>query len=363
MFDASPTHVLAEISRRARAAAPRRSILLIAENEPQDVRLLRPLEHGGFGFDALWNDDFHHAATVALTGRREGYYLDYLGTPQECLSLAKWGFLYQGQRSSWQKSRRGTPTRGLAPSRFITFLENHDQLANAPTGRGERVHQHSSPGMYRALTAMWLLFPGTPMFFQGQEFAASSPFLYFADHGGSLGLAIRAGRAELMSQFRSSASRRLLDVLPNPGDMETFARCKLCQSERLLHTTAVALHRDLLRLRREDPVFRERPHCSMDGAVLSDRAFVLRWFASDPRGRWTGEDDGEERLMVVNLGSDLHLQSAPEPLLAPPAGATWDLLWSSEDPSYGGAGTPPVETEENWQLPGLATVVFCPRRT
>ena len=146
MFDASATHVLADIARHARAAAPERSIILVAENEPQDVRLLRPHEEGGFGFDALWNDDFHHAAFVAATGHREAYYKDYFGTPQEWLSLAKWGFLYQGQWYSWQKGRRGTPTRGLGPCRFITFLENHDQIANTPTGRGERTHQSASPG-------------------------------------------------------------------------------------------------------------------------------------------------------------------------------------------------------------------------
>ena len=362
MFDASATHVLADIARRARAAAPERSIILVAENEPQDVRLLRPHEEGGFGFDALWNDDFHHAAFVAVTGHREAYYKDYFGTPQEWLSLAKWGFLYQGQWYSWQKGRRGTPTRGLAPCRFITFLENHDQIANTPTGRGERTHQSASPGIYRALTALWLLSPGTPMFFQGQEFASSSPFLYFADHGGPLGAAVRAGRAQFMSQFHSTASRVLVDELPDPADEATFRRCKLRHAERQANTAAVALHRDLLRLRREDPVFRDARPGWMDGAILSDRAFVMRWFASDPRGPWTEELAAGDRLVVVNLGTDLYLRSAPEPLLAPPAGTTWEILWSSDDPAYGGAGTAPLETEEGWRIPGQATVVLSARR-
>ena len=358
IFDDSPTHVLAELSARARAAAPRRSVVLTGENEPQDVRLLRPVEQGGFGLDALWNDDFHHAATVAVTGRREAYYTDYLGTPQEFLSMARSGFLYQGQRYSWQKARRGTPSRGFAPSQFITFLENHDQIANAPSGRGERLHQHASPGTYRAVTALWLLFPGTPMFFQGQEFAASSPFFYFADHGGALGAAVRGGRAEFMSQFRSAASRNLLDALPDPAADDTFRRCKLDHAERLIHRPTFALHRDLLRLRREDPAIRQASRGWTEGAVLSDRAFVMRWFASDPRGPWTDAAEGGDRLMVVNLGTELHLVSAPEPLLAPPAGMAWQILWSSEDPAYGGAGTPPLETDENWRLPGQATVVL-----
>jgi 1,4-alpha-glucan branching enzyme len=94
------------------------------------------------------------------------------------LSTAKWGFLYQGQRYSWQRKRRGTPTRGLAAHRFVTFLENHDQVANASNLRGERLREHASSGMYRAMTALWLLSPSTPLLFQGQEFGSSSPFRF-----------------------------------------------------------------------------------------------------------------------------------------------------------------------------------------
>jgi maltooligosyltrehalose trehalohydrolase len=362
MFDASSVHVLAEISQRARAAAGGRPILMIAENEPQDVRVLRSLGCSGFGFDALWNDDFHHTAAVALTGRREAYYTDYFGSPQEFVSLAKWGFLYQGQRYAWQRARRGTSTVGFARSSFITFLENHDQIANGLTCRGERIHQRSSPGMYRALTTVWLLSPGTPMFFQGQEFAASSPFMYFADHTGDLGAAVRNGRAEFMSQFRSAATRVLFDVLPDPGDEETFLRCQLRHAERDRHATAVALHRDLLRLRREDPMFHESRPGMFDGAVLSDRAFGLRWFAADARLTPTPGSDVDDRLLVVNFGADLCFDSLPEPLLAPPAGTAWDLHWSSEDPAYGGAGTAPVETDERWRLPGQSAVLLAPIR-
>src|SRR5262249_32853317 len=159
-----------------------RSIILVAENEPQDVRALRPLEQNGFGLDALWNDDFHHEAAVGLTGHREAYYTDYLGSPQEFIALAKWGCIYQGKRYSLVRKRRGTPSLEFDAWRFVTFLQNHDQVANAPSGRSERLHCVSSPSLYRAMTALWLLTPGTPMFFQGQEFLASAPFHYFCDH-------------------------------------------------------------------------------------------------------------------------------------------------------------------------------------
>jgi len=359
MYDTSEPHVLAEISARARAAAPRRSICLFAENEPQDTRILRPLEEGGYGFDALWNDDFHHAAVVALTGRREAYYQDYFGTPQELLSASKRGFLYQGQRSSWQRQRRGTPTRGLASHRFVTFLENHDQVANAPSLRGERIREQTSPGTYRAMTALWLLSPGTPLFFQGQEFGSSAPFLYFADHEGALGAAVREGRADFMRQFRSVAARDALKALSDPSADDTFRRCTLRDDERSADGEVRKLHRDLLRLRHEDPVFRDLlVRDWIDGAVLSDRAFVMRWCASDPRGVWTAESDNRDRLIVVNLGADLHFDPAPEPLLAPPAGMAWNILWSSEDPGYGGAGTGPLDQADGWRIPGKATVVL-----
>src|SRR5262249_49912325 len=156
-----------------KAAAPR-SIVLIAENEPQSAQFVRPFDAGGYALDALWNDDFHHTACAALTGRREAYYSDYLGSPQEFISAVKWGFLYQGQYYAWQRQCRGTPALDIAPASFVVYLQNHDQIANS--ARGGRVDQLTSPGRYRAMTALMLLGPNTPMLFQGQEYGASQPF-------------------------------------------------------------------------------------------------------------------------------------------------------------------------------------------
>ena len=113
IHDSSKPHLLAELSRHARAAAGERSVLLIAENESQNVRLIRSLEENGYGLDAVWNDDFHHAARVALTGRAEAYYCDYRGTPQELISAVKWGYLFQGQHCKWQQKLRGSSTFGI----------------------------------------------------------------------------------------------------------------------------------------------------------------------------------------------------------------------------------------------------------
>jgi maltooligosyltrehalose trehalohydrolase len=285
---------------------------------------------------------------VALVSRFESYYNDYRGTPQELISAAKYGYLYQGQRYEWQDKRRGTPGLDLPRLAHLHFLQNHDQVANS--ARGQRCHLLAAPGLFRAFTALLLLGPQTPMLFQGQEFCASSPFLYFADHRGELGAAVRKGREEFLSQFPSIARPEVLSGVPDPTDPATFERCKLDLGERERHAPCYSLHRDLLRLRREDPVFRLQGAKGLDGAVLSHEALVLRFF---------GEE--EDRLLVVNLGTQLRLVPAPEPLLAPPVGARWEVLWSSEDPRYGGLGAPdPESEEEGWCLPGQAAMVLRP---
>jgi maltooligosyltrehalose trehalohydrolase len=349
MFDASPRHVLVDIAQQARAAAAGRSILLVAENEPQDARLARAAADGGYGLDALWNDDFHHTARVALTGRAEAYYTDYGGRPQELVSAVKHGFLYQGQHYTWQRKRRGTLARDLPHSTFVVYLENHDQVANS--ARGERLHAITSPGRWRAMTALLLLGPATPMLFQGQEFSATAPFTYFADQRPDLAELVRKGRAEFLAQFPSIAAPEISACVPDPGDPATFARCRLDLGERARHVESVALHRDLLALRREDPVFRAQGAHGLDGAVLGPDAFALRFF---------GAEDGDDRLLVVNLGADLPLPILPEPLLAPPEGARWHVAWSSEHPRYGGCGASPFDADGPWRLPAQAALMLRP---
>jgi maltooligosyltrehalose trehalohydrolase len=350
MHDSSDEHIVAAVGRAARGAGRGRRILLISENEPQDVRMVRPVAEGGYGLDALWNDDFHHSAVVALTGRREAYYTDHLGTPQELVSAAKHGYLFQGQRYAWQKKNRGTSTRGIAPAAFVNFLENHDQLANS--GDGSRTHARAAPGRYRAMTTLCLLMPGTPMLFQGQEFGSTAPFLYFADHSPELAAAVQKGRAEFVSQFTSLASPEIQSLLPVPHDVATFERCKLNWDERHRRMSHWRLHRDLLTIRREDVAFRQQHRSAVDGAVLGPAAFVLRYFS---------RREADERLLVVNLGTDLTATSIPEPLVAPPPGFdSWSIRWSSEHPDYGGLGTPEVVNDTGWRIPGHCAVVLQP---
>jgi len=354
IFDASPRHILAELteSMRRAAAAANRSVIVVAENESQESRLARPASEGGYGVDALWNDDFHHSARVAVTGHNEAYYTDYLGRPQEFLSAVKHGYLFQGQRYAWQAKRRGTPAWGLRPAQFVTYIENHDQVANS--ARGERLPALTCPGRLKALTALLLLSPGTPMLFQGQEFAASTPFLFFADHDERLRPIVREGRVQFLSQFCNLAQPDVRACFADPGAPATFERCKLDFSERAKHAALYQLHKDLLRLRRNVPVFRAQRSGGVDGAVLAPEAFVLRYIG-EPR-----PTPGEDRLLLVNFGIDLRLDPAPEPLLAPPDDCLWEVEWSSEDPAYGGCGIAPLDSADNWRIPGHAAVVMRP---
>jgi maltooligosyltrehalose trehalohydrolase len=348
IHDESDEYIVGAIGRAARKAAGSRAILLIAENEPQETKLIKPRSEGGDDFDALWNDDWHHSAIVALTGNREAYFTDYFGNPQEFISAAKYGYLFQGQPYVWQEAPRGYSTRGTSPLAFVSFIENHDQVANTPFG--ERVRFLTSPGRYRAMVALLLLGPWTPLLFQGQEFGAASAFRYFSDVGDDqLKEAVRKGRFHFLAQFPSVAAPDLQARLPIPHHPSTFEGCKLDWTDREKNPQFYNLHRDLIQLRQTDPRFSEFEQNGVDGAVLGRRAFVLRYFAR------RAED---ERLLLVNFGKQNVFSPAPEPLLAPPDGHEWEMMWNSEAPGYGGVGMLPVPNEQGWSIFAEAAVAL-----
>jgi maltooligosyltrehalose trehalohydrolase len=345
--DDSEEYIIGTVGRAAREAAGSRFIILIAENDLQEAKMTRPQNEGGNDLDAMWNDDFHHSAFVALTGQKVGYFNDYSGKPQEFISGAKYGFLYQGQALSWRKVLRGIPAFGVPAEGFVCFIENHDQIAN--TGAGERPRFQTSRGRYRAITALLLLGPWTPLLFQGQEFGACSPFLFFADVGdGAVRDAIRKGRAELLAPFLSLSEEETLKGLPAPDDPHAFSRCKLDFSEREKNRELYTLHIDLLKLRREDSRFRLQGSGGIDGAVLGSASFTLRYFS----------ERNDDRLLLVNLAERQVLHPASEPLLAPPAGCRWETFWTSDSQRYGGAGTVAAVTLEQWSLPAESAVAL-----
>jgi maltooligosyltrehalose trehalohydrolase len=350
IHDNSQEYIVGAIGRAARQAAGERAIILIAETETEEPKLVRPREKGGDDLDALWNDDWHHSAMVALTGRNEAYYTDYNGSPQEFISAAKYGYLFQGQPYSWQEAPRGYPALGLPSQTFVTFIDNHDQVSNCAFG--DRARTQTSPGRYRAMTTLLLLGPWTPLLFQGQEFGATTSFCYFSDVGDDkLKEAVRKGRFEFLSQFPSTARAEMQARIGVPHDPRTFEKSKLDWNEREQNSALCYFHRDLIRLRREDSRLRLQIAGAVDGAVLSAESFLLRFLS----------EQNDDRLLIVNFGRRYRLVPAPEPLLAPPFGFEWELLWSSESARYDGPGTVDIATDDEWILPAEAAFVLRPR--
>ena len=348
--DRSNEYIIGAVGRAARKAAGTRSIILIAENDRQEAKMVRPRTQGGDDLDGMWNDDFHHSTVVALTGRKEAYYDDYRGTPQEFISAAKYGFLYQGQALSWQKALRGSAYFRHFPGEPSSVSSKTTIKSRIPDRVNESRFQ-TSPARYRAMTALLMLGPWTPLLFQGEEFGASSPFLFFADMGDvSVRNAIRKGRAEWLAPFLSLSEEEAQKALPAPDDPDAFARCKLDFSERERNQQLYDLHIDLLKLRKEDSRFRQETRGSIDGAVLGTTSFVLRYFSKEE----------DERLLLVNFGEQQVLHPASEPLLAPPSRCIWETIWTSESPRYGGAGATATATKEQWVLPTETTVVLRP---
>ena len=244
------------MARRARAAAAPRGIFLVGEHEAQRVERLRCDRAGIDGMDALWNDDWHHSAIVRLTGRRDAYFTDYTGAAREFAAMARHGFLYQGQWYTWQQNRRGTivarssgtPLRGV-PRKSRSGREHRARTSVCIT--------RADPATLRAMTALLLLGPNLPMIFQGQEFGTTRRFTYFAGHDGELATSVRDGRNEFLSQFPGLSTKEMQERLPSPSDRSTFEAAKLERRGDPAHAPALRLHRDLLTLRRADPVLAE----------------------------------------------------------------------------------------------------------
>jgi maltooligosyltrehalose trehalohydrolase len=340
IIDTSDEHVVSALCRAARAAAPHRVVFIVGESEPQDVRLLKDSGAYTDGLDAIWNEDWHHAAFVALTGRRHAYFTDYRGDAPEFASMARHGFLYQGQWYSWQQQGRGGYSLGLPGARFVSFLENHDQVAN--TGLGTRLYQEVQPSQWRAFTALLLLGPSLPLLFQGQEFRSSRPFTYFADHQGELAAAVEEGRLKFLTQFPTLARAEMQRLIPRPHTRDTFTASKLDESERTRDTAFFRLHRDLIRLRRDDEVIRDvgTPAVSIESAAPTMSLLLIRYISS-----------AGHRLLIINTGDD-YVSPMNNALLAPVHGERWVLRWSSEHPDYGGVGIVDLKNDGPWILAG-----------
>ncbi|MGH2769584.1 MAG: malto-oligosyltrehalose trehalohydrolase, partial [Actinomycetota bacterium] len=250
IVDTSALHFLEELSAAVASLARHlgRHLYLIAESDLNDPRPVWPREAGGYGLDAVWSDDFHHALHGALTGELHGYYQDY-GSLSDVARALESAYVYEGQYSKYRERRHGRTSAGVPASRFLGYLQNHDQVGNR--ARGERTGHLISTDLLKVGAALVLTAPFVPMLFQGEEWAAASPFPYFCDHQDpELAAAVSEGRRREFEAFGWSA-----EEIFDPQDPDTFQQAKLNWAEiaRSPHNEILAWHRALIDLRRRVP--------------------------------------------------------------------------------------------------------------
>jgi maltooligosyltrehalose trehalohydrolase len=305
IVDTSAVHFLEQLAAEVADLGTRlgRHFVLIAESDLNDPRLVQRPEAGGYGLDAQWSDDFHHALHAALTGERAGYYADF-GRLADLAKALGSAYVYDGRHSAFRGRRHGRPATGLPGTRFLGYLQTHDQVGNR--ARGERSSHLLSPGLLKVGAALVLLGPFVPMLFQGEEWAASTPFLYFTDHDDpELARAVTEGRRNEFRGFGWEPAE-----VPDPQAPGTFARSKLDWSEpgREPHRALLDWHAALIRLRREAGLARGR----LDGVRVqydeAERWLVLEreavTVACNLAGRAQRIPLGEGRAGAIALASD-----------------------------------------------------------
>jgi maltooligosyltrehalose trehalohydrolase len=288
IVDTSADHLLAEIAETVHNLPGRRAVA-IAEDHRNLVEQIRPADRGGIGLDGIWADDFHHALRTYLTGEREAYYANYTGRLDDVATTIEQGFLFQGQKRPATGELRGTKVTDEPARAFVFCSENHDQVGNRAFG--ERLAHLIDRERYLVASAVLLMVPETVLLFQGQEFAASSPFLFFTDHNPELGKLVTEGRRKEFAGFAAFADPARREKIPDPQAESTFRRSVLDWGERERHAEVLELYRTLLRLRQHDPVLRHQDRASTRARALTSDLLATR--------RWRGAD---ERLLLANFG-------------------------------------------------------------
>ena len=323
MLDDGAEHILRELSRGSAASLPAgRHFVICAEDDRNDTRLITPAAEGGAGMDAVWADDFHHEIRSALAGDNEGYYADYTGNAATGRHAGQ-GWFYTGQLI---RVHGAQPRHGCQPVRSAPLCLLHPEpRPDRQPGLGERLSTLVGRATYRAVSSLLLLSPYTPLLFQGQEWAAETPFLFFTDHEAELGEQVTTGRRKEFAHFVAFQG----PAVPDPQAPSSFEASKLRWDEidDVQHTQTLDLYRELLALRQSLPAFRDRSRAHWDSTALDDNTVALRY--SSP----TGQDD---LLLVVNRKDGLHVTLAENTLTTPPAGYRWQVILSSDDIRFGG---------------------------
>lgn len=329
ILDEGVPHFLAEAVAAARAAAPGREILLYAEDHGNDASFVAASESGGHGFDGIWADDLHHHLRRRVAGDNEGYFADFDGGMERIARTLERGWHRDGSEASGPLAQ-GTDPDPLDYGRFVVCIQNHDQIGNRAFG--DRIHHQVSDGVYRALSALLILAPHTPLLFMGQEWAASAPFQFFTDHNAELGRFVTEGRRREFAAFSAFLDPSNRERIPDPQALTTFQASRLDWDEHAQARSAsvLAFYRSLLALR--------NTHRALD----SDRKGSLRVFPH-----------GEDGLVFIRIGSGGALAcviclaesggSFPVPGL-PEGGREWTRILSSEEGVPDG-GRCPIESD------------------
>jgi maltooligosyltrehalose trehalohydrolase len=299
-----------------RAKALKRNIYLVGESAANNARLIRPPASGGYGLDAQWNDDFHHALHVLLTGEKAGYYQDF-GAIQQLVKALREGFVYSGEYSPYRRHRHGTSSRDVPANRFVVFSQNHDQVGNR--AGGERLSRLASFESLKLAAGIVLLSPFVPLLFMGEEYGETSPFPYFVSHADpALIEAVRRGRREEFTAFDWQGE------IPDPQDEATFLSAQLNHELRTegLHKILYDFYRELIRLRKENAALACLSKDNMEalGDDTNKTLCVRRW------------QEGSEVAIIYNLNDDEVKIRQP----VPPG--QWRKILDSADEKWQGKG-------------------------
>ena len=321
IFDFGACHILKELTLAVHQQAGRlgRQVFVIAESDLNDTRIIDPLTYGGYGLDAQWNDDFHHALRVTLTGEQKGYYEDFHGLRDLGTALRE-GFVYGGQHSAYRRRRHGTSSEHCRPSRFVVFSQNHDQIGNRAVG--DRLSTQLPFDALKVARAAVLLSPNIPLLFMGEEYGERAPFQYFIEHGDSdLVEAVRQGRRREFAHFGWKP-----EDIPDPQDPETFERCRLQLSgldDR--QTGLLRWTHALIQLRTTVPVF-----AACDAETLHHAVWVFEQEEILVMHRWS--TTGDQALILLGF------KSIPVACpLTTPVGIWQQRLYSGAE-EFGGSG-------------------------
>jgi maltooligosyltrehalose trehalohydrolase len=306
------------LALHARAEALNRRVYAIAESALNDSRIIRPRELGGYGLDAQWNDDFHHALRVLLTGDRDGYYQDF-GELQQLAKAFRDGFVYAGEYSRYRWRRHGNSSRNIPAQQFVVFAQNHDQVGNRLFG--ERLSQLVSLEALKLAASAVILSPFIPLLFMGEEYGETAPFQYFISHlDPQLVDAVRRGRREEFAAFIWQGEP------PDPQDVMTFQDAKLNQHLRHEghHRALFAFYQELIRLRQELPALAHlsKEHMEVLGFEREKILCVRRWC------------EGQEVCMALHFGSSQSSFRLPLPV------GQWQKWLDSAEERWCGPGSP-----------------------